>query len=64
MTDDEKAIRNVVETWMATSKSDDVATVLTLMTDDMVFMVPGQQPFGKAIFARALGNMGSMIASG
>jgi hypothetical protein len=47
MTDDERAIRNVVETWMAASKSGDIATVLTLMTEDVVFMVPGQEPFGK-----------------
>ena len=28
----------------------DLATVLSLMTDDVVFMVPGQEAFGKEAF--------------
>lgn len=51
MNDDERAIRNVVETWMAASRSGDLATVLGLMTEDVVFMVPGQEPFGREAFA-------------
>ena len=47
MTDAERAIRDVVETWMAATKRGDLATVLNLMTDDVVFMVPGQEPFGR-----------------
>ena len=42
MTDDERAIRELIETWMAASKSGDVDTVLSLMADDVVFMVPGR----------------------
>ena len=53
MTGDEKAIRKVVETWIAASKVGDAATVLGLMTDDVVFMVPGREPFGKQAFAAA-----------
>ncbi len=53
MTDDERAIRNLVETWMAASKAGDGPKVLSLMADDAVFMVPGQQPFGKQAFAAA-----------
>jgi len=53
MTDDERAIRNLVETWMAASKAGDLATVLNFMAEDVVFMVPGQKPFGKAEFAAA-----------
>ncbi|AYG69478.1 MULTISPECIES: SgcJ/EcaC family oxidoreductase [unclassified Rhizobium] len=53
MTEDEKAIRKVVETWTAASKAGDMATVLGLMTDDVVFMVPGREPFGKQAFATA-----------
>src|SRR5215203_5926164 len=51
MTDDERTIRDLVETWMAATKRGDLATVLRLMTDDVVFMVPGQEPFGKETFA-------------
>jgi uncharacterized protein (TIGR02246 family) len=53
MSDDERAIRTLVETWMAASRKGDTATVLGLMTDDAVFMAPGQEPFGKAAFAAA-----------
>lgn len=57
MNDDERAIREVVETWMTASKKGDVATVLSLMTDDVVFMVPGREPFGKEAFAAASKGM-------
>ena len=51
MSEDEKAIRQLVETWMEATKAGDTDTVLSLMADDVVFMVPGQEPFGKAAFA-------------
>jgi uncharacterized protein (TIGR02246 family) len=53
MTDDERAIREVIATWMRASAAGDIATVLSLMTDDVVFLVPGQEPFGKDAFAAA-----------
>ena len=49
--DDERAIRNLVEQWMTASKAGDHTTLLSLMTDDVVFMVPGQPPFGRDAFA-------------
>ena len=51
ITDDERAIRTLVETWMAASRSGDLTMVLSLMADDMIFMVPGREPFGKDAFA-------------
>jgi uncharacterized protein (TIGR02246 family) len=57
MTEDERAIRDVVTTWMAASKAGDRATVLTLMSDDVVFMVPGREPFGREAFAAASKGM-------
>jgi uncharacterized protein (TIGR02246 family) len=51
MNTDEKAIRDLVALWISATKAGDIATVLTLMTDDMIFMVPGQEPFGKEAFA-------------
>ena len=48
MTEDERAIRNLIATWIAASKSGDTATVLSLIADDVLFVVPGGQPFGKA----------------
>lgn len=53
MTDDEREIRELVQTWMDASRAGDTATLLSLMTDDVVFTVPGQEPFGKAEFAAA-----------
>ena len=50
MTEDEQAIRALVETWMAASKAGDTATVLELMTDDVLFMTAGREPFGKEEF--------------
>jgi uncharacterized protein (TIGR02246 family) len=53
MTEDESAIRELVATWMDASQRGDLATVLSLMADDVVFMVPGRAPFGKEAFAAA-----------
>lgn len=50
---DERAIRGVMTAWMEASKAGDTAKVLSLMTDDAVFLVAGQKPFGKAAFAAA-----------
>jgi uncharacterized protein (TIGR02246 family) len=57
MSDDERAIRNLIATWIAASKSGDTATVLNLMADDVLFLVPGQKPFGKEAFAAASKQM-------
>ena len=53
MTNDEKEIRELVATWLAASKVGDVERVLSLMTDDAVFLVPGHPPMTKAKFAEA-----------
>jgi uncharacterized protein (TIGR02246 family) len=51
MTDNERQIRELVESWIAASKAGDVPSLLQLMTDDVIFMTPGRPPFGKAEFA-------------
>jgi uncharacterized protein (TIGR02246 family) len=48
--DDERAIRDLVRDWMAASKAHDAEKVLSLMADDVLFTVVGQQPFGKEAF--------------
>ena len=50
---DEQEIRQLVSTWMAATKAGDVDTVLSLMTDDAVFLVAGHPPMRKSDFARA-----------
>jgi ketosteroid isomerase-like protein len=47
MTEDERVIRELINTWMTATRTGDVPTVLSLMNDDAIFMVPGQEPFGK-----------------
>ena len=63
-TENERAIRSLIETWMAASKAGDLATVSSLMADDVIFMVPGKEPFGKEAFAKALENMKNVRIDG
>ena len=51
MQNDEQEIRELVSRWMAASKAGDVDTVLSLMADDVVFLVPGQPVMRRADFA-------------
>ena len=51
MSTDELEIRNLVAMWLTASKAGDVDTVLGLMTDDVVFLVPGRAPMDKQEFA-------------
>jgi uncharacterized protein (TIGR02246 family) len=57
MTDDERAICELVAAWMEASKNGDLDTVLSLMADDVIFLVPGREPFGKEEFAAASRGM-------
>ena len=50
---DEEQIRQVVASWMAATKSGDVDTVLNLIAEDAVFLVPGRTPMRKSEFASA-----------
>lgn len=52
MQNDERAIRELISTWLSASKAGDTQKVLSLMTDDVVFLVCGRAPLrGKAAFA-------------
>lgn len=57
MSPDERAIRDLIDTWMKASRAGDTATVLSLMSDDVIFMVPGREPFGKEAFAATSQSM-------
>jgi uncharacterized protein (TIGR02246 family) len=57
MSDDERSIRELVDTWMSASRAGDTAAVLALMDDDVVFIVPGRKPFGKDEFAASAAGM-------
>ena len=53
MTSDEQEIRDLVKTWMEATKKRDAKTILNLMADDVVFLVPGKPPMRKSEFAAA-----------
>ena len=50
---DQQDIRDLVSTWIAATKAGDIDRVLSLMSDDVVFLMPGQPVMGKAQFAAA-----------
>ena len=55
MQTDEQQIRDVVATWLAATRAGDVEAVLDLMTEDVVFLVPGAAPMvGKQAFGASL----------
>ena len=49
---DERAIRELVDRWLKASERGDLPTILDLMADEVIFMVPGREPFGKQEFAQ------------
>jgi uncharacterized protein (TIGR02246 family) len=59
MSEDEHAIRGLIGAWIAASRAGDLATVLGLMSEDVIFMVPGRS-FGKAEFKAASEGMKGM----
>jgi uncharacterized protein (TIGR02246 family) len=66
MTDDERAIRQLLDTWVVATQKGDLRAVLKLMADDVVFMVPGQRSFGKEAFAigfRQMKDVGISVTS-
>ena len=50
---DEQEIRQLVSTWMTVTKAGEIEKVLSLMSDDVVFLMPGQPVMRKAGFAAA-----------
>jgi len=44
---DEQQIRQVIDTWLQASRDGDLATVMSLMTEDVVFLTPGNPPMSR-----------------
>jgi uncharacterized protein (TIGR02246 family) len=55
--DDEQAIRELVDNWLQASKKQDVTTLLGLLDDDVLFIVPDREPFGKEAFVAGSDEM-------
>src|SRR5688500_9698260 len=64
MTSDEQAIRDVVAEWHRATTEGDNETVLTLMTDDVLFLTAGRPPFGKEAFASTTEQRGDTKVEG
>jgi uncharacterized protein (TIGR02246 family) len=64
MSDDVRAIQKLIERWMKASQAGDTASILNMMTDDVVFMTCGREPFGKEEFAAASAGMKDMRIDG
>ena len=47
MTEDERAITALIDTWMEASKRGDLEKIMSLMADDVVFMVPAGSRSGR-----------------
>ena len=55
MTTDEQSIRNLVAQWHSATAAGDVKNVLSLMAEDVVFLVAGQPPMkGRSMFEKGL----------
>lgn len=55
MNADEQTIRNLVAQWHRATAAGDVDTVLGLMSEDVVFLVPGKPPMqGRSTFEKGL----------
>src|SRR5262245_28244739 len=58
MQQDEKEIRQLFDKWMTATKAGDIETLLTLMSDDVVFLIPGGVMRKAEIAAAARGQIG------
>jgi uncharacterized protein (TIGR02246 family) len=54
---DEQQIRAVIDSWSAASRAGDLTTILNLMTEDVVFLTPGNPPMRREDFAAAFKGM-------
>jgi len=50
MNHDERAIRDVHATWIDAVNAGDLDRLLSLMTDDVIFLNPGESPLGRDRF--------------
>ena len=51
MTSDEREIRTLHSIWIDAVNAGDLARLLTLVAEDVVFLTPGQAPFGREGFS-------------
>jgi uncharacterized protein (TIGR02246 family) len=54
MAEIEHEVRRVMEQWQELTVKEDIAGLLALTTDDVVFLTPGHEPIGRDQFAAGL----------
>lgn len=64
MTGEAPRVKAVIDHWLDATAKGDHARLLSLMTDDVEFLVAGRPPFGKKEFAGDSDSMAGMIFSG
>jgi uncharacterized protein (TIGR02246 family) len=52
VTSDEQEIRGLVAEWARATQAGEVASINELMNEDVQFMTPGNEPFGREAFCR------------
>ncbi len=57
MNSDEQQIRALIDTWISASRNGDLDTVMNLMTEDVVFLTPGNPPMHRKDFAAGSASM-------
>lgn len=58
---DEQQIRDVIDAWMKASQEGDLATLMNLMTEDVVFLTPGNPPMRRDDFEARSKSMAGKI---
>lgn len=62
---EEQQIRAAIDTWLKASREGDLATVMNLMTDDVVFLTPGNPPMRREDFeSRSKSMTGKVLIEG
>jgi uncharacterized protein (TIGR02246 family) len=57
----EQAIRALITKWLDASRAGDLDTILTMMTDDVIFLTPGNSPMDRQDFIAASKSMAGKI---
>src|SRR4051812_595519 len=57
MNTDDQPIRDLIARWHRATAAGDVATILALMADDVVFLVPGKPPMRRSEFEQGLRSL-------
>jgi uncharacterized protein (TIGR02246 family) len=61
MSPDEQQIRGLIDTWISASRNGDLDTVMSLMTEDVVFLTPGNPPMHREDFAAGSASMKNTV---